>query len=222
MPHLGRQHGWRRFVPPRLNHALDRRDWRKKWGHGGYSRMFSAHGETPPELAEAVDMGWLPPGGWTLDIGCGDGWLSAWLAHRGYRVVGADYAPEAVERARSEHGEVPGGLEWEVVDFVAAPPTRRGFDGLYDRACMGHIDPQLWPDYARVIHACAGPAARFLLVLGPYENHRQAAEMAVEARRALTGFDQERAEEILIRRAYRGGGGDQLRPAMALWLSRRR
>jgi SAM-dependent methyltransferase len=221
VPHLGRHHGLRRFLPARLDHVLQRRIWRRKWGHPAYIGRYGAHREVPRELAEAVETRWFKPGGWILDIGCGGGWLSAWLAEHGYRVVGADYAAEAISRARALYGEEPGRLEWEVVDFVKSPPGRRGFDSLLDRACLGHIDPPLWPGYGRVIEACAGPEARFLLVVGPSTTHAKARELAMRAREVLGRFEQERAEETVIRRALADGSQEELRPAIALWLRSR-
>jgi len=37
-----------------------------------------------------------------LDIGCGTGDLSVWLASKGYEVLGIDYVPKAIELARKK------------------------------------------------------------------------------------------------------------------------
>lgn len=40
-----------------------------------------------------------------LDIGCGAGDLSLWLASKGYEVLGIDYVPKAIELARKKAKE---------------------------------------------------------------------------------------------------------------------
>jgi SAM-dependent methyltransferase len=42
------------------------------------------------------------PGGRVVDIGCGNGRDSVWLAEQGFDVLGVDYAPGAVRRSRGE------------------------------------------------------------------------------------------------------------------------
>ncbi|KQZ67069.1 class I SAM-dependent methyltransferase [Nocardioides sp. Root151] len=49
----------------------------------------------------------LPPGATVVDVGQGNGRDSVWFAGRGFRVTGLDFAPGAIERARSladQHG----------------------------------------------------------------------------------------------------------------------
>ena len=56
-------------------------------------------GIVPPELVALVSSGLLMPG-WTLDIGCGSGLSSRYLAELGFRVVGVDLAQSALVRGR--------------------------------------------------------------------------------------------------------------------------
>jgi SAM-dependent methyltransferase len=69
-----------------------------------------------------------PPPARVLDCGCGTGWLTYFLARRGYQVVGTDVAPDAVEIARTnpvfQHGEPP---TFQVADSEALP-----FDAEFD------------------------------------------------------------------------------------------
>jgi SAM-dependent methyltransferase len=54
-------------------------------------------GIVPPELHEVVESGLLVPG-WALDLGCGSGLNSRYLAQHGFRVVGIDLALQALSR----------------------------------------------------------------------------------------------------------------------------
>lgn len=85
-----------------------------------------------------------------LDVGCGPGWLSEFLARCGYWVTGVDISPDMVEIARQRIEAIPGpvGEELEpVAEFHAMPvrdmPWTDRFDGaiLYDT--MHHFDEEL-------------------------------------------------------------------------------
>lgn len=54
-------------------------------------------GIVPPEVVELVSSALLAPG-WALDLGCGSGVSSRYLARNGFRVVGVDLAQSALVR----------------------------------------------------------------------------------------------------------------------------
>jgi SAM-dependent methyltransferase len=56
-------------------------------------------GIVPPELVTLVSSGLLASG-WAVDIGCGSGLSSRYLADHGFRVVGVDLAHSALVRGR--------------------------------------------------------------------------------------------------------------------------
>jgi len=56
-------------------------------------------GVVPPELVIVVSSGRLLPG-WALDLGCGSGLSSRYLATHGFCVVGVDLAHSALARGR--------------------------------------------------------------------------------------------------------------------------
>jgi SAM-dependent methyltransferase len=59
-------------------------------------------GVTPPELIESVEgPNALPPGA-ALDIGCGSGTNSVYLARHGWSVTGVDFAGSAIARAKEK------------------------------------------------------------------------------------------------------------------------
>ena len=70
-----------------------------------------------------------------LDVACGDGAYSPWLAERvgaGGRVVAVDIDPTYLEAARAEAARSPNG---SVIEFVAAPVEAMPFDaGTFDLA----------------------------------------------------------------------------------------
>ena len=55
-------------------------------------------------LALRVLQQWVPPGGSVLDLGCGPGWSSLFLARAGFDVVGVDISERMIEIARERAG----------------------------------------------------------------------------------------------------------------------
>lgn len=88
----------------------------------GASRFFKPPrwdtGITPPEVERTVPG--LNPGQ-ALDIGCGTGTNSLYLAQLGWRVLGVDFVGKALRTARSRAGSA--GLE-DKVEFIRADITR--------------------------------------------------------------------------------------------------
>lgn len=58
----------------------------------------------PPEALALVDAGLLPESGFALDLACGRGAQSLWLARRGLRVTAIDVSPVAVDEVRRAAG----------------------------------------------------------------------------------------------------------------------
>lgn len=67
---------------------------------------------TPPNLAlrSAFAAAHVAAGDRVLDLGCGEGDLTAVLAQTGARALGVDVAPAALERARRRHPQLTFGL----------------------------------------------------------------------------------------------------------------
>lgn len=100
-----------------------------------------------------------------LDVGCGSGVVSAWLARAGAQVTGIDISPAQVERAAELHEAL--GLHSR---FVAAPFTAAGlggetFDRLTGRYVLHHLDPpKIAADLATLLRR--GGKAAFVETVG--------------------------------------------------------
>lgn len=80
-----------------------------------------------PNLFLATEVGGMPPGR-ALDLGCGEGRNSVWLAERGWEVTGVDFSRVALRRAQqlSAHRGVE--LDWVHADVVEWRPPPSSFD----------------------------------------------------------------------------------------------
>jgi 2-polyprenyl-3-methyl-5-hydroxy-6-metoxy-1,4-benzoquinol methylase len=63
----------------------------------------------------------IPRGSTILDIGCGSGWTSLFLAEAGYEVIGYELVPANVELARRRAERWGSSAQFEVADMEALP-----------------------------------------------------------------------------------------------------
>src|SRR5262249_27893384 len=74
-----------------------------------------------------------------LDVGCGDGILSAQLFRSGVpHIVALDADDRVLERARTRHAGVP--IEWRCGDIFDLHPNDRPFDAVLSVAALHHMD----------------------------------------------------------------------------------
>jgi SAM-dependent methyltransferase len=109
--------------------------------------------------------GALGPGA-ALDLGCGTGDSSIYLAKNGWRVTGVDFVARAVDKAhaKAEANKV-------AVNFVRADVTRLSSEGIrstfgliVDNGCLHGMSADDRDAYVREVTAVAAPGARLLLV----------------------------------------------------------
>ncbi|OBF79811.1 methyltransferase type 12 [Mycobacterium sp. 852002-51163_SCH5372311] len=112
-------------------------------------------GDTPPL-----------PAGTAVDIGCGTGDSSIYLARHGWKVTGVDFVPKALDKARAKAAGagVP-------VDFVHTDVTKLSqagigsdFQLIVDNGCLHNMADGDRDAYVREVSAVASPDARLLIV----------------------------------------------------------
>ena len=119
-------------------------------------------GIVPPEVVALVDAG-LPARGWALDLGCGSGVSSRYLAGHGFRVIGVDLAQSALARGRrtaAAAGLPAYCLQGDVSDLSCL--ALRATLAL-DIGCFHGISPDRRPGYVKSLAAHLAPGAYYLL-----------------------------------------------------------
>jgi SAM-dependent methyltransferase len=101
-----------------------------------------------------------------LDVGCGTGDTSIYLAQHGWQVTGVDFVPKAVKKARAKAAAA--GVS---VDFRHGDATRLSSEGLgtgfgliVDQGCLHGMSGDDRDRYVREVTAVAAPDARLLLI----------------------------------------------------------
>ena len=86
----------------------------------------------------------LPPGGVVVDLGCGPGRDSAWLAEQGFTALGLDASQGMVDEARRRVGAgdvtAGGGTAFVLGDLVSLPFADGSVDGAWVCASLLHLD----------------------------------------------------------------------------------
>ena len=121
---------------------------------------YQNHAAFVPELGLPL-LGWLAPspGERILDLGCGDGTLTAQIVATGAEVMGVDSSPAMVEAARQR------GIDAHVGDATRLPYEAE-FDAVFSNAALHWV---LQADAALHGIACAlKPGGRFVAELGGY------------------------------------------------------
>jgi SAM-dependent methyltransferase len=82
--------------------------------------------------------------GRALDVGCGAGVFSLWLAEQGFEVTGIDLFPEAIAMARALGAQRGVRADWVQTDLFAYAPEQP-FELVYDSGCLHSLvggDPE--------------------------------------------------------------------------------
>src|SRR5690606_19960357 len=97
-------------------------------------------GKPCEELIRVLDEYAIAPGR-ALELGCGTGTDSVYLASRGFDVVGVDLSPTAISRAEQRKTEAGVMCRFVVADVFRLPDLGAPFPFIYDRGCF-HITRQ--------------------------------------------------------------------------------
>ncbi len=139
------------------------------------------------DFAALVEFLDLPEGARVLDVGCGPGWTSAFLARMGYQVAGFDLAPDmitlAARRARRE--SVAANARFFVADseqFALAPV----FDAVvvYDTLHHTRTERAVLENCYRALK----PGGRIVIAEPGWLHGRRAAEVTAELGVTERGF----------------------------------
>jgi cyclopropane fatty-acyl-phospholipid synthase-like methyltransferase len=131
-------------------------------------------GTVPDELTKLVEGDGALAAGRALDIGCGTGTQSVYLAKHGWQVTGVDVVerPLRKARARAAAGDAP--VQWLLGDVtrLAELGLEPGYGLLFDRGCFHGLNAQQRAAYAAGITALAEPGATMLMMAFARNNVR--------------------------------------------------
>ncbi len=118
-------------------------------------------GNTPLEVTSIVEEFRQP--GRALDLGCGTGTSSIYLAQHGWQVTGVDFSPKAIELARDKAQRAGINSEFHVGDVSRLDFLRESFDLILDIGCLHGLDRESRARYAQHLQRLTRPGSKFLL-----------------------------------------------------------
>lgn len=89
-------------------------------------------------LGDLIKSG-LIKGKHALDLCCGAGTNSIYIAKRGFSIVAMDIAPDAIAYAREKAEKTGAEIDFIIGSFVELPFADETFDFIFDLGCFHHV-----------------------------------------------------------------------------------
>jgi SAM-dependent methyltransferase len=171
-------------------------------------------GITPPEVVEAIEGPHALPPGRALDLGCGTGTNSLYLARHGWQVVGVDMAVTAIRQARCKARGTGLKLKFYAADVTRLDFLEPPFDLALDIGCFHSLAAEERPRYRDQLRRLLRPGACYMLyAFGPRRSFLM--DMGITAEEMQKLFQPD------FRVLRREGGTDPSGPSAAwYWLER--
>jgi SAM-dependent methyltransferase len=132
-----------------------------------YRRGFTPwdSGVSPPELVGVIEGAGRLASGRALDLGCGTGTTSVYMASKGWQVTGVDFVPRPIGVARAKAASAGLSVAFLVGDVTRLHelPIEPGFDLLFDQGCFHSLPDRARPAYVREVSRMARSGATSLL-----------------------------------------------------------
>src|ERR1700760_847209 len=115
--------------------------------------------KNPPHLVEEL------PAGRALDLGCGTGDSSIYLAKHGWQVTAVDYVKQALDKAEAKARAAGAAINFARADVTQLSHEGVGdnFELIVDNGCLHNMSDVDREAYVREVGAVAAPAARLLI-----------------------------------------------------------
>lgn len=116
-------------------------------------------GRVPAELTALVEGPAARPPGRTLDLGCGTGTLTTYIARCGWHATGVDFIPQALAAAHLKAGTTQPAPRWLCGDVTQLQGMELGepFDLVLDFGCFHGLSGAGRTAYAAHLHEIAVP-----------------------------------------------------------------
>jgi len=142
--------------------------------------------QSPKELVEVVETGKVKPCK-ALDLGCGEGFYSIYLASKGFDVTGIDISEKAIQHAKKNATEAGVKIRFMTMNITDLHKLNDKFDFILEWALMHHIMPPNREKYVENVNRILNKGGKYLSVCfnessqtfnGPGEKFRNSGQRA--------------------------------------------
>ena len=126
-------------------------------------------GKPRPILVEVVERGLIKKGK-ALDICCGAGTNTVYLAEKGFEATGIDISQTAIEIAKKKAEKAKVKIDFRVEDFTKLPFANEEFDFVYDMGCFHHVKVEDRSAFINGVHRVLKKDGMYMLTCFSYKN----------------------------------------------------
>ena len=127
-------------------------------------------GKPRPILVEYLQKGVLPKGGKALDLCCGAGTNTVYLAQNGYGTTGIDISLTALRMAKKKADHANVGLGFVKASFTDLSFANNQFVLIYDMGCFHHVKVEDRGKFISGVHRVLGEDGFYMLTCFSYRN----------------------------------------------------
>jgi ubiquinone/menaquinone biosynthesis C-methylase UbiE len=135
--------------------------WNNAYNSGEYKNHW--HYSNPSQELATLLAAVIVRKGSALDLGCGAGVETMFLAENGFRASGIDISDKAIELAKSSAKRRRLRIDFRTGTVLDLPYHGKEFVFLNDRGCLHNLELDEWTGYASEVARVATPSAYFLL-----------------------------------------------------------
>jgi ubiquinone/menaquinone biosynthesis C-methylase UbiE len=126
-------------------------------------------GKPRPILVEFVEKGLIKRGK-VLDLCCGAGTNTVYLAEKGFEVTAIDISRKAIAYAKEKAGHANVKIDFMIQSFVDLSFKDEKFDFVFDMGCFHHVEIVDRPKFITGVHRVLKKAGNYLLTCFSYKN----------------------------------------------------
>jgi len=140
---------------------------RKQWDHRYETDDLPWDTGHPDSYLVRMVSEWPSCAAQVLEIGCGTGTNSIWLAGQGFTVTGLDISSSAIAIARKRAREQGVSCRFLVDDFLSCPLADAPYTLVFDRGCFhSTVEPQEREGFVRRVASCLGEGGLWFSLIG--------------------------------------------------------
>ena len=126
-------------------------------------------GKPRPILVEYMEKGFIPKGR-ALDICCGAGTNTVYLAQNDFDVTGIDISKTAIEIAKKKAHKAKVNINFLAESFIDLPFNDEAFDFVFDMGCFHHVEVEERPKFIAGVHRVLKEGCKYMLTCFSYKN----------------------------------------------------